>query len=205
MENLTGIIAKNSRQIFTDSANDETISDKGMFILPLLTDEQVKESLSVYQLVESGINDKFYNTLASNNLDYRKQVNDKLEQIVGTTIRSVFNKYKVLAYNFAAKSSGKGSMCHIHNDDSHADENLYTCINVWIPLVDVSESNGSLYVLPHSHKLPYNIRGIGLPFAYEKYIHLIPQHRRIYKTYIHPSQGFVAFCDSTDHTKYILQ
>lgn len=42
-------------------------------------------------------------------------------------------------------------------------------------------------------------------YVFEKYIHLKPPQRRIYKTYIHPRKGFVAFCDSTNHTKYVLQ
>ncbi len=166
---LPAIEYKSKRKVFYGHNGEQEIADKGMVVMPLLSPEQIEQCLAVYKRTQSGMHDKFYNTIASNNLDYRKTVSDSLEEIFGDTLRAAFNRYKVLGYNFAAKSYGDGSVCHIHNDDSHADENLYTCINVWIPLVDVSADNGSLYVLPGSHKLPYSIRGIGLPFAYEKY------------------------------------
>lgn len=170
---LPDINRRETRAVFINSAEDGVIEDKGFFTGQLLSEEQVGLCLDTYYSTQSGMEDKFYNTIASNNLDYRKKVNDRLEEILGNTVRAYFNNYQVLGYNFAAKSYGEGSMCHIHNDDSHADETLHRCINVWIPLVDVSDRNGSLYVLPGSHKLPYTIRGIGLPFAYEKYLDVI--------------------------------
>lgn len=167
------VIIQPERQIFTNPDYDSEIYNKGMFTMSLLSEQQIQDCLSVYNNVHSGLDDKFYNTMASNNLDYRKQVNAQLEAILGDTLRPLFDRYKVLAYNFAAKTYGVGSNCNIHNDDSHADEAIHTCINVWIPLVNVGDKNGSLYVLPYSHKLPYSIRGIGLPFEYENYKSII--------------------------------
>jgi hypothetical protein len=165
--------------IFKDNTLDSELYGKGYFVNDLLTTEQVQQCLALYREVNSEMNDKFYNTLASPNLNYRKLVQNRLEEVLGDWVRARFNNYKVLAYNFAAKGTGEGSSCNIHNDDWHADEDVYTCINVWIPLVDVNAENGSLYVLPNSHHLPYPIRGIGLPFAYEHYMHLIEPRLKV--------------------------
>jgi hypothetical protein len=51
-------------------------------------------------------------------------------------------------------------------DDEHTDEEIYNCVNVWIPLIDVDAENGALYLLEGSHTIKLPPRGIGLPFAY---------------------------------------
>lgn len=161
------------RPIFLDTNKDAEILDKGYFVDSLLNKQQVDACMELYNSTNSSLSDRFYNTLASPDKQHRKEVNDKLEAIIGDAVRARFSNYRVMAYNFAIKHSGSGSQCHLHNDDWHANEDLYTCINIWIPLVDVGDFNGSLQILPKSHKLPYPIRGIGLPFAYEHLSHLI--------------------------------
>ncbi len=167
------------RRIFSEGVRDSELLDKGYFVDSLLSSEQVRQCLQLYYDSDSLLKDKFYNTLASPDKSHRRKINDELERLIGQTINSHFHNYKVLAYNFAIKHPGDGGTCDLHNDDWHANEELYTCVNVWIPLVDVNKENGSLQILPNSHKLPYPLRGIGLPFAYEQYDHLIKPRMKV--------------------------
>jgi len=162
-----------ARTAFKNPDFQKQIEADGFFTTPLLGKDQVEECNRLYYDTQASLDDKFYNTLASPDLEYRRKVQHGLDKILNKKIKEFFYEYEPLAYNFAAKSSGEGSECKLHCDDIHADESIHLCVNIWIPLVDVDDGNGSLQILPKSHTLPPHIRGIGLPFAYEHLTALI--------------------------------
>ena len=98
---------------------------------------------------------------------YKRATNDFLKPILDqatapylTDFRSVFSYYLI-------KKSAENTKVAIHQDWSLIDENQYTGITLWIPLVDTHQENGWFCVVPHSHKVLRNIRGthIGMPYS----------------------------------------
>src|SRR5690606_6148058 len=62
------------------------------------------------------------------------------------------------------KWPGDDGIKHIHQDWSFVDEDLHRSVGLWVPLVDVDEANGTLYVLPGSHRVLRQVRPApGLP------------------------------------------
>jgi ectoine hydroxylase-related dioxygenase (phytanoyl-CoA dioxygenase family) len=47
------------------------------------------------------------------------------------------------------------------------DESEFTGINIWCPLIDLTEDNGLLYALPASHRIFPTYRGASLPTIYK--------------------------------------
>jgi len=68
-----------------------------------------------------------------------------------------FINYKLMVSAFVVKLPGISSKVPIHQDTASVDETKYSSINIWVPLEDVDESNGALYIIPKSHHvfMPY--------------------------------------------------
>lgn len=97
-----------------------------------------------------------------------------MKYILTQPIFNVFEGYKFVGFNFAVKKS-KGAPFQPHIDDAHTTDQ-FRWFDFWIPLIDVDETNGVLYVLKRSHLLPLPIRGIGLPFPFLKFEGLIQKN-----------------------------
>jgi ectoine hydroxylase-related dioxygenase (phytanoyl-CoA dioxygenase family) len=54
--------------------------------------------------------------------------------------------------NLIVKNPGATHESTVRRDDSMHDENEFQYRQIWIPLVDTTEQNGALYVVPRSHK-----------------------------------------------------
>jgi hypothetical protein len=56
------------------------------------------------------------------------------------------------------------------------DEKQFNSYNIWLPLVDVNEENGTLLILPNSHTMLNNIRGLNIPSSFEKVMEEVWQY-----------------------------
>jgi len=159
----------------------EKLLDKGYFTMPLLDEEQVEQCQHIFQQSDKGKKADRYNSLEINDYEHRKFVRDELEKTISEPVLPLFRDYKFLGFNFAVKKAGPETGFPSHIDDVHADESRFLSVNIWIPLVDVSPLNGTLYVIPYSHKLPQPLSGIGLPYPFTEQEHLI-QDKKVHLT-----------------------
>lgn len=166
------------RPMFYDTNLESELMEKGYFTCPLLSPEEVAQCLKVQEETDSSIEAGKYNTLEVTNFNHRKQVHDGLNNVLHKKWQDTFIDYRCIGYNFAVKKATNGEKFHAHVDDIHADESKHISVNVWIPLVDVNEENGALYMVKGSHLLDMPIRGIGLPFPFEREIKLIESSAR---------------------------
>lgn len=162
------MVKKEHRIALHSAENQRSLVEQGYFTTPLLTASEVKACSDFYHKTKSYSVGLKYNTLEVNSYNHRKQVAIELRSIIGPRILAFLNNYKFIGINLAVKEAFAPPFAS-HIDDTHVDESEWPAINVWIPLVDVDETNGSLYVVPRSHLLPAGIRGIGLPFSYAEY------------------------------------
>jgi len=160
-----------STSIFFDKEKQDLFNEQGYLVLDLLCNEEVIACTEVYKNSDNLERGTRYNTLEVNDYDNRKYVYEALLKILSKPILNRLNGYKFIGFNFAVKK-GTGKNFPSHIDDSHTDDH-FRGVNVWIPLVDVNAENGALYVVKRSHLLPLPIRGIGLPFAFERFEDII--------------------------------
>jgi ectoine hydroxylase-related dioxygenase (phytanoyl-CoA dioxygenase family) len=64
--------------------------------------------------------------------------------------------------NFMIKPSNPDSFIPLHADWTYVDEEYDVSLNMWTPLTDTSQSNGSLCVIPNSNRVIKFIRGVNL-------------------------------------------
>ena len=93
-------------------------------------------------------------------------------------LENYFFDYRVHCGSFIVKGNDEKSVLKMHQDMTLVDESIYTGINIWIPLVDLTKENGAIEVLPRSHRLFKTYRGASLPDIYngiEESVHKVMQ------------------------------
>ncbi|MBX2903293.1 MAG: phytanoyl-CoA dioxygenase family protein [Chitinophagales bacterium] len=103
----------------------------------------------------------------SNNVKYKKYVHETLCNIAYKAFDNLFQNYQIQIANFAVKTSGHNTFVPFHQDNASVDEDLYSSINVWIPLQDVNTRNGAVWLVPKSHHLYYGHRCTSIPSLLE--------------------------------------
>ena len=96
--------------------------------------------------------------------------NRRIDQVITEVFRGPFDRLFVGARlggaSFLVKGTGPDSASTPHQDWSTVEEDRTRSLSVWVPLVDVDESNGALQVIPGSHRLRMSIRSLDSPSLY---------------------------------------
>ncbi len=74
-----------------------------------------------------------------------------------------FTDYRTLNESFLSKPGLLNEEFLLHQDFNYTDEKKFPSYNIWIPLTDVNENNGAMFVLPGSHLWFNNYRSASLP------------------------------------------
>ncbi len=109
----------------------------------------------------------FY-SVYSQDLAYREQIHQEVQQILQPTLDKWFKGYKNVINSYVIKLPGRASEFSIHQDTTALDETRFSPLSVWIPLQDISEENGAMCMAPGTHKLFSPYRGISFPFPFAK-------------------------------------
>jgi hypothetical protein len=108
-----------------------------------------------------------FTTFATNNYEYRKSIDNKLKELFYPYFHKIFNNYHPFWGNYFTKHPQSPAM-PLHADLQYVEEPDEISINIWCPLVDTIPNNGALGIVPMSHKVCTQIRGINLPQFYAK-------------------------------------
>lgn len=135
-------------------------------VVPFLGAEAVKQ-LKGYFLDNhpQGVNG-FYATAHSPDTAFRQRMNDRIMQAFKEPIAKYFTGCRPLGGSFVVKSKENTSRLHPHQDWNIVDEDRYRSFNIWVPLVDLTEKNGAIRVMPRSHRWVRNFRGPNIPDAF---------------------------------------
>ena len=109
------------------------------------------------------INQVFFASSHLPDLALRRASNDTILKHLQPLIPTILEGGKLLGGSFLIKREGKNSALQAHQDWNIVDEEKFASYNLWVPLVDVDEFNGTLAVLPGSHLLSQTYRGPGIP------------------------------------------
>jgi ectoine hydroxylase-related dioxygenase (phytanoyl-CoA dioxygenase family) len=154
---------------FINNNLQKQYEEDGYVVVDCFTDKQVSEISAFYHENSKWFTDGFFSSVYAPDFDYRVKVDEFLEPYAHELVNTFFNDYQVIISSFMVKGLGDKSEMYPHQDWSNVDETLYSSFNIWIPLVDVSHKNGSLYLLKGSHLLPFTFRGSNVPDALTDY------------------------------------
>lgn len=111
----------------------------------------------------------YHISLFDTNIDYRRQVYELISRYFNPHIENVLKDYRILSVNLIIKPPRSGVLA-VHQDWPSISDIEDTVVNMWCPLVDVAEENGTLNVVPGSHKiLPY-VQGLKTPGYFKDFI-----------------------------------
>jgi len=154
------------RKIFFDEKLEAEFLQKGYVSMPFLSAEEITYILEELAKISSGIDffpdgkedsaPTFHATWLETDADYKRRTYNLVLEVFSSHIKDVLADYKILSGNFIIKPPGKGGFGpHQHFKQIEKIED--TTLTLWCPLVDVDETNGTIHVVEHSHRLVSNL------------------------------------------------
>lgn len=138
--------------LFSQPVLTKEFEEQGFVILRGAAEKEV-ELLSAYiQSRGTRYAGDFYYSLLSNSYSENLLIQKNINQLLSSFFNARFQDYRVLNESYLVKPSRTSGEMLLHQDWSYTDVSRYTTGTVWIPLCDVNEQNGTLLLLPGSHR-----------------------------------------------------
>jgi ectoine hydroxylase-related dioxygenase (phytanoyl-CoA dioxygenase family) len=99
-----------------------------------------------------------YESSRNQSYEVNREINEAIREQVELAGGRLFLPAKILGGTFMVKSHAGSEVLPLHQDWSVVEEDKFSTLFIWCPLVDVSVSNGCLFVLPGSHRYFQNLR-----------------------------------------------
>lgn len=153
--------------IFKDPEHQRDFNENGYVVLPFYDAGEVGELLRLFERLHPDGVEGFYTTTFMDDVGFRQEIDREIRRIGLRSIEKYFIDYKLYCGSFIVKAPGEKSELILHQDMSLVDEKKYTGTNIWSPLVDLTQENGTIEVLPKSHRIFQTYRGASLPDIYD--------------------------------------
>lgn len=144
-----------NRPYLKDKQKDADLENDGYIYIPSFIGEETLNKLFhlFNQSHQGNENDgPMWNSLFDVDTLTSKKISDFILKELSAKLLETFDNFSAPVASFMSKNIGSKGICNFHRDFSILDEEKYMYYNVWIPLVDINEQNGALYVLRASHK-----------------------------------------------------
>ncbi len=171
------------RSVFNNEEQEKRFQQDGYIIVPFLSEEEVKslkekyfetieQSGGLIRSEDAGIEDiiTYDFTFIDKNIGYKKLVYDLITEKFRPHVEKYLADYRPIIANFIRKKTNNGEV-PLHQNWAFVDEQKCTSVSIWCPLVDSNEQNGTLQVVPGSHKRFGAVRGPMIPWELENIKH----------------------------------
>ena len=160
------------RSLFYDAGLQAKFDREGYVILDLFSAEEAESFLALYDKLEGA-----RGTANTNNNSYELSFFEKDEDMKRKKFARVYEfmkpyvdaaviRYKPIIINLFNKHHGTGEV-PLHQNWTFVDETEYTSVSMWCPLQDVSRANGTLEIVPGTHKVICDYRGPSIPWVFD--------------------------------------
>lgn len=157
---------KQMKKVFKDDLQQAEFERNGFVLVDYYNEEEVNYLLDLYRNLHPIDEKGFFPSTFSKDLIYRKTADEEIQRIGNRSIEKYLCDYKIVCGSYIVKSPGEDSLMDVHQDMTLVDERVFTGINIWCPLVDLTDDNGLLYALPGSHRFYPTYRGASVPTIY---------------------------------------
>ena len=149
--------------VFKEEKHQAQFEQDGYIILPFYTEDEIKELTDLYKRLHPKDEVGFFPSTFSSDRNYRIEADKGVRRICERSIAAYFHDIKVMCGSFIVKTPVPESAMCVHQDMTLVDESKYTGINIWVPLIDLNDENGTLEVLPRSHRIFPTYRSSSIP------------------------------------------
>ncbi len=156
--------------VFKDDTLCDVIHTKGHLTIEALSEYQLKRLNALFaqehsfDLKDGGM---FY-SMYSRDKEYRMRVHETIAEILAPTLDVHFKDFKNVVNAFVVKLPGEKSEFYVHQDTTAIDEFKHSPLSLWIPLQDITETNGALAVIEKTHWFFSPYRGVSFGFPFKK-------------------------------------
>jgi hypothetical protein len=179
------------RTIFNDANLEKQFRQDGYVKVPFISPAEVAELKQLFfdtlpqsggQITseETGVEHAklitYDFTFIDKNPDYKRKVFELISGYFKPHMERILDTYRPIIANYIRKQSDTGEV-PLHENWAFADEKKCTTVSIWCPLVDSTVENGTLQVVPGSHKRFGQFRGPMIPWELDDIKHdIIAQH-----------------------------
>lgn len=152
--------------MFKSSSVQQTILRNGFALIDNVGLQNKTEQLQKYIVANFQFSEAaFYYSLLNNSFEQNKTLQKFIKEILNDFYETSFFEYRTFSESFLSKPPQTSEELLLHQDFCYTNENKFPAYNIWIPLMDVNENNGAIFVLPGSHLWYKNYRSSSLPTA----------------------------------------
>jgi len=166
------------RKVLNDDALNAQFVRDGYVRVPFITPDEVAELKQLFfdtlpnsggQITteETGVENSrlvtYDFTFIDKNPQYKQQVFDIITARFKARMDALLADYRPIIANYIRKMSDNGEV-PLHENWAFADERKCFTVSIWCPLVDSTIENGTLQVVPGSHKRFGEVRGPMIPW-----------------------------------------
>ena len=169
-------------ELFQNPDLQAQLDEEGVVAIPFLNEAELAELQSFYrEMHPTGelpqMRDGIHMTIWCSDLEYKVKIRERLKEILKPALERTYKDYRIVSPVFIVKRQGSDTTFPIHQDWNVVDESKHRAFNMWIPLHDVDENNGALWIVKGSHRLPNKVRAAGylFPNLYGLEDHLKPR------------------------------
>lgn len=169
------------RKVFKDEALQREFDEKGYVKIKFLEPDQVQALIDKFFELEPMSKGNVENseadfdiegeitydfTFINRNKDYKRTVMKEINKVFLPVADKFMDDYRPIIANYIRKRKDTGEV-PLHQNWAFVDEEKYTSISIWCPLVDSEVDNGTLQFVDGSHKRFGKLRGPLIPWECE--------------------------------------
>lgn len=161
--------------VFRDETLNSVFDEVGYVIVKLLDDDTVRQLRTIVTANADEVHYCMRSSYYSQDTERRCYTHRKIQELCGPRIEALLPGYEFWTSGSMIKEPyAPDYSMGLHQDGSVVDETEHTAVTVWCPLVDVTEANGCLTVVPGSHRWHDHLRPLGDHPKYSPYRNVKP-------------------------------
>lgn len=161
--------------IFRDPEYQRQFDEDGFVKIPLLSDAEVEVLANMRMEYFPDKGSVFFSSSYLDDYGLKTEISNKICRIISESLSKQFVNYRLIGAAYLIKGIGKHSEMPMHQDWTIVDEQHFYAANVWIPLTDTTEENGTLELMKGSHKWNEALRAPTLPMSFAGLEEIIKQ------------------------------
>ena len=153
--------------IFKDQVIQEQFEKDGFVKISLLNKSEVDELAAMREHYFPEKGSVFFSSSYLDDFDLKTEISDRIKETIQSKIDKHFTNYRLVGAAYLIKGIGQHSEMPMHQDWTIVDESRFYAANVWIPLTDTTEENGTLELMKGSHRWNSALRAPTLPMSFD--------------------------------------
>jgi hypothetical protein len=152
--------------IFKDPEIQRKFDEDGFVKIALLSEDEVETlaKMRMEYFPEKG--SVFFSSSYLDDYDLKMEISNKITATINESLAEQCENFRLIGAAYLIKGVGKQSEMPMHQDWTIVDEKQFYAANVWIPLTDTNEENGTLELMKGSHRWNEAIRAPTLPMSF---------------------------------------